>query len=130
MGVICLADRLDGQPFTRRNITALQTLMAPAGLALAGARARQDAEVFAHAATIDPLSGLYNRRYFDARLKEELERAHRQGSEVALLMIDIDNFKAINDTYGHSAGDMIIRGVADVLRRSVRVFENLYPFWR
>ena len=122
-GVMCLADRLDARPFSRADLAMLRTLMAPTGLALAGAYARQEAKVLAHAATVDSLSGLYNRRYLDARLKEELERARRQSTEVSLLMLDIDDFKAINDSYGHSGGDAVIADIADVLRGSVRVFD-------
>ena len=101
----------------------LRTLTAPAALALARERARRDAEEFARAAVMDPVSGLFNRRYFHERLEEELDRARRHNTTVALLMIDIDNFKGINDRFGHLAGDLVIRGVGDILKRSVRKFD-------
>ena len=123
LGVVCVADRLDNQAFNRADLSNLRTLMAPAALALARERARRDADEFARAAVMDPLSGLFNRRYFHERLEEELDRARRQDTSVTLLMIDIDNFKGINDRFGHLAGDVVIRGVGDILKRSVRRFD-------
>jgi two-component system, cell cycle response regulator len=122
-GVICVSDRLDGRPFTRADLSMLRTLAAPAALALARERAEAQAESFAHAATIDPVSGLFNRRFFQVRLEEELQRARRHNMHVALLLIDLDDFKAINDTFGHMVGDVVIKDTADILRRSVRAFD-------
>lgn len=68
----------------------------------------------------DPLTGLRNRRYFDERVQEELDRAERQGMHVSLLVVDVDQFKSINDTYGHLAGDDVLRSVADFLESSIR----------
>jgi len=123
LGVVCVADRGDAQAFTRDDLSALRALAAPAALALARERALGQADSFAHAAAIDPVSGLFNRRYFQARLEEELQRAWRHHTPVALLMIDIDNFKTINDRFGHLLGDTVIKDVAEILRRSVRVFD-------
>ncbi|MGM0412378.1 MAG: diguanylate cyclase [Pseudomonadota bacterium] len=68
----------------------------------------------------DPLTGVYNRLAWDERLNQELARFQRQGHEVALAVWDLDGFKAINDTYGHTAGDKVIRAVADLLVRRLR----------
>jgi diguanylate cyclase (GGDEF)-like protein len=123
LGVVSVSDRIDGQPFTRADMSVLRALVAPAALALGRERARREAESFAHAAAIDPVSGLFNRRYFHVRIDEELQRARRHETPVALLMVDIDDFKAINDTYGHLIGDLVIAKIAEILRRSVRVFD-------
>ena len=69
----------------------------------------------------DSLTGLYNRRHFDERLAGELRRAERERSRVALLMLDLDHFKHINDTYGHAVGDEVLRHVAKIIAREVRV---------
>ncbi len=69
----------------------------------------------------DGLTGLYNRRHFDERLAGELRRAERERSRVALLMLDLDHFKHINDTYGHAAGDEVLRHVAKIIAHEVRV---------
>jgi diguanylate cyclase (GGDEF)-like protein len=123
LAVVCVADRLDDQPFAASELSVLRVLAAPAALALARERAVGHAEAFAHAAAIDPVSGLFNRRYFHIRIDEELQRSRRHDIPVALLMMDLDDFKAINDSYGHLVGDAIIKETAEILRRSVRVFD-------
>ncbi len=74
----------------------------------------------ARLSTTDPLTGLFNRRYFDETLALELKRASRSGSALTMLMIDIDHFKKYNDALGHPAGDDCLNQVADVLRRNAQ----------
>lgn len=71
----------------------------------------------------DTLTGLYNRWYVIEKIDSELNRALRHGSPMALLMLDIDYFKRINDTYGHAAGDQVLQGVGKLLRESCRVYD-------
>ncbi len=71
-------------------------------------------------AVTDPLTGLYNRRSFTKALGRMVEHADRYSEPISLLMVDIDRFKAVNDTYGHSAGDDVIRAVADTILSSIR----------
>ena len=78
-----------------------------------------NAELSALAST-DALTGLANRRQFDITLRKEWFRALRDGTPLALLMIDIDHFKPLNDQYGHQAGDAYLAAVADVIERNVR----------
>lgn len=68
----------------------------------------------------DPLTGLYNRRYFDEAIEREVGRAARGNSELAMLMIDFDHFKKLNDTFGHQAGDAALRAVGGLLLRELR----------
>lgn len=68
----------------------------------------------------DPLTRLYNRRYFDERLLSEFTFAQRRGTELGLLLIDIDHFKHFNDTYGHQVGDVVLRLVASSIQRLMR----------
>jgi diguanylate cyclase (GGDEF)-like protein len=68
----------------------------------------------------DPLTAIYNRRYIDETLDLELARALRSKNAIAVIMLDIDHFKKFNDTFGHEAGDLVLRGVADVLATSMR----------
>jgi diguanylate cyclase (GGDEF)-like protein/PAS domain S-box-containing protein len=68
----------------------------------------------------DPLTGLYNRRYLSETLDRELDRAMREGYPVSLVMIDIDDFKQVNDTYGHFAGDLVLKHLAQQLTRQTR----------
>ncbi len=67
----------------------------------------------------DGLTGLYRRGYFNERLKEEELRAKRSNGRFSILMMDIDHFKKVNDTYGHQAGDMVLKTVAEILKNSV-----------
>ncbi|MGE3912791.1 MAG: sensor domain-containing diguanylate cyclase, partial [Chloroflexota bacterium] len=71
-------------------------------------------------AVTDPLTGLSNHRYFRDALGLEIARANRLGYAVGLLMIDLDNFKRVNDTFGHPVGDEVLKSVADVLRSNLR----------
>ena len=72
----------------------------------------------------DFLTGFHNRRYLQARLREELARAQRAGQPVACLMIDVDHFKRINDEYGHLAGDAVLREVAQRIDAEMRVSDT------
>jgi diguanylate cyclase (GGDEF)-like protein len=123
LGAICVTDRIDERPFAAADVTTLRKFAAGAALALERERALDSAEAHAHAAAIDPVSGVFNRRYLQVRLGEELQRSRRHEIPLALLLIDIDDFKIVNDSYGHLAGDLVLRDVAEILRRSVRVFD-------
>jgi two-component system cell cycle response regulator len=79
-------------------------------------------------ASTDGLTGLANRRTFDASLEHELSRGDRTGGHVGLLMADIDHFKQVNDTHGHQAGDDILREVAAIMRRNCRDFDTVGRF--
>jgi diguanylate cyclase (GGDEF)-like protein len=88
-----------------------------AALAIDNAHIRARLE---HQAETDALTGLYNHRAFHDRLRQELLRASTAHETVALLMLDLDDFKKVNDVYGHGVGDHLLYQVADVLRASVR----------
>jgi diguanylate cyclase (GGDEF)-like protein len=77
-------------------------------------------DLLARKAQIDALTGLWNRRYFDQRFEAELSLACRGKRPLAVLMIDLDRFKSINDNHGHPAGDEMLRRIAQVLAQSVR----------
>ena len=68
----------------------------------------------------DFLTGLYNRRHFEQELAHEVDRAARYGSPGAVLLIDVDNFKTVNDTFGHMAGDDLLKGIAGLLKHRMR----------
>lgn len=71
----------------------------------------------------DYLTGLYNRRYFIEQGQVELARAQRYGSTLSMLMLDIDHFKAINDTHGHKAGDIVLQKFSEVMRETLRTID-------
>jgi len=68
----------------------------------------------------DPLTGLFNRRHFEEILKSEFSKSRRYNAPLSCMMIDIDHFKAVNDTYGHAVGDIVIKDVVKAIQRSVR----------
>jgi len=123
VGVLSATDKVDDSTFTRQDVAALRAISGVAALGLAAAHSSAEAIRLTHAATIDSLTGLFNRRAFDLRLRQEIERARRSSGTLAVLMIDIDDFKAINDTHGHPVGDAVLKAIADVLRSVVRVFD-------
>ena len=90
-------------------------------------RERQLAEALERADR-DPLTGLLNHRAFHRRLHEEADRAQREGGGLAVVMLDLDNFKFFNDAYGHAAGDEVLRSVADALRGACRSYDTLARF--
>jgi diguanylate cyclase (GGDEF)-like protein len=99
------------------------------GAAIKGAqllRAVEDArrEVEELAVT-DPLTGLYNRRHLIRRLESEFARARRHLRSLSLIVVDLDGFKQVNDEHGHDAGDRVLIGFADRLRRSLREFDTV-----
>lgn len=73
----------------------------------------------------DFLTGLFNRRHFERELEQEVERASRYGSPGAVLLVDVDNFKNVNDTYGHTVGDDLLKGVAGSLKHRMRHTDTL-----
>ncbi len=81
---------------------------------------RDSYETAVHSAITDQLTGLYNRAYFEHFLKLEIKRADRQKTPFSLLMIDIDDFKEYNDTYGHLVGDEILKALGNLIKNNVR----------
>ncbi len=74
-------------------------------------------------AATDPLTGLYNRRQYEMLFRHEMDRSRRSHSPLSVGILDLDDFKVVNDTYGHSAGDAVLRLVAEVCRRNLRAVD-------
>jgi len=68
----------------------------------------------------DPLTGLYNRRFFDLTMDQQTELTRRYGRDLTLVLFDLDGFKQVNDTYGHAAGDDVLKRFSQVLKQTVR----------
>jgi diguanylate cyclase (GGDEF)-like protein len=123
MGVLTVTDKRDGSAFGRQDEIALRAIGVWAGIALATARIETEAARLAYAATVDSITGLLNRPYFDSRLHQEVERAKREGGTLSVLLADIDDFKKINDTWGHQVGDAVLQSIGGIIRSAVRVFD-------
>ncbi len=115
MALIAAATRPDA--FVEINPVVLRTLVGHVQTSLSTAlrydRIRREV-------VTDPLTNLYNRRFFEQRAREEIERSIRHHVPVTLLMLDVDHFKRINDIYGHQTGDRVLQSVAHHLKESVR----------
>jgi diguanylate cyclase (GGDEF)-like protein len=84
------------------------------------AKLETESELLQRLALLDPLTGLFNRRVAEERLRGEISRSERYGYPLTVIVFDLNDFKAINDTYGHAAGDEALRAFAERLRRVIR----------
>jgi diguanylate cyclase (GGDEF)-like protein len=123
LGVMCITDRRDGETFLPTERATLRLIGMTAGAALAAAGAHQNIQRLEHKASIDSVTGLFNRGYLDTRLLEEVERSQRERTQLAVLIADIDDFKPINDTFGHQTGDAVLKQVGEIIRSAVRMFD-------
>jgi two-component system, cell cycle response regulator len=106
-------------PLIRRQVRSERELMA-----MTQSLSRQS-QTFEQAALTDPLTGTNNRRFFDHALREYMDAFGRIDRPLGLLLVDLDHFKRINDTYGHDVGDIVLREVADCLRACTRYHDVL-----
>jgi diguanylate cyclase (GGDEF)-like protein len=115
IGVLVIAaDRDEGNPLEQAHVA---TLAEQLSLAISNVSLR---DTLRHQSTVDPLTGLYNRRFFDESLKRELARAQRSGSACSVVMMDLDHFKRVNDTYGHDGGDLVLQAASRAIQQRVR----------
>ncbi|HZR90825.1 MAG TPA: sensor domain-containing diguanylate cyclase [Gaiellaceae bacterium] len=117
VGVLSVFSRDEFHVFDEATQRELEELAARAGPAVHNARRFQEARRLAE---LDPRTGLHNERYFEEALGREVARARRYGRRLALIVLDLDDFKQINDRYGHLAGDAALRGVAERLLKVLR----------
>jgi diguanylate cyclase (GGDEF)-like protein len=119
-GVLNVTDRADGRPFDASDLETLEVLAGHIATCLI--QRRRDEQLVELAET-DALTRLFNRRHFDRRLDAEFRRAQRAAEPLALLLLDVNSFKQINDQLGHRVGDELLRLVADAMRRSLRTYD-------
>lgn len=115
--VLMLARPAAARPFDCEEEQLLDLFARQAASALQNARLFEEVRQLART---DPLTGLANRRHFFELAQRELERVRRGRGAVAIIMLDIDHFKQVNDCFGHQSGDMALRAVADLLRDGLR----------
>jgi diguanylate cyclase (GGDEF)-like protein len=99
------------------NDQDLRALTETVALSLANLRLR---EKLRNQSIRDPLTGLFNRRYLEESLELECSRAERSKQPITVVMVDVDHFKRFNDTFGHDAGDLVLKNIGELLRRSIR----------
>lgn len=114
-----------GRKFVESELMVLENLIASLIYPLRNAIMYRNAALLAHH---DVLTGVNNRSTFDATVTREINLAHRNQRELAMLVIDIDHFKRVNDTYGHAAGDEVLKQVAKMICLSVRNTDHIFRY--
>ena len=117
LGFLTIFTRSGARSFSEDDVGELEQLALRAGPAIENARRFREARQLAD---LDALTGLHNRRYFHETLAREVSRAQRYDRSLALIVFDLDDFKAINDRIGHLAGDAVLADAAERVRDSVR----------
>jgi diguanylate cyclase (GGDEF)-like protein len=118
MGVLCVQCHDDAAvELVNRHMDGLRQLVQFTGMAVATLNLRTKLE---NQSIRDSLTGLFNRHFMQISLERELARAARRKQSLAVFMLDLDQFKKFNDTYGHAAGDMVLKATADIFLASVR----------
>lgn len=120
VGELLVANKEGGGPFTMADESLLTALAFQSASSLENARLHARA---VELATTDGLTGLSNRRAFQVRIEEEVDRSERYQHPFTLMILDIDRFKNINDTHGHPAGDVVLRELARLLKAAVRTVD-------
>ena len=115
-GLIFLGKKLVDSSYTPDDISFLHQLSRFASIAVENSRLYR-------MATLDRMTGLYVHHYFQERLAEEIKRSERSKSCLTLIMADLDNFKLINDTYGHQPGDIMLKDIAKIIHNNIRSFD-------
>ena len=117
IGHLAVFKRSSERAFSDEQITEAEELAARSAPAIENARRFREAR---YQADLDALTGMHNRRYFHETLAREVARAHRYQRDLALIVFDLDDFKAINDRVGHLAGDAVLAGAAERVSTVVR----------
>ena len=120
IGVLNLADKTSGEVFNEEDLNLVQSFASQAAIVMERNTFYNKTEELKKLTITDHLTGLLNRRYLYERLKDEVARSERHGHHLSLLMLDLDGFKVINDTFGHLFGDQILVGIAETLLNTVR----------
>jgi diguanylate cyclase (GGDEF)-like protein len=117
LGVLNLYDRMDGHPFDAGDLQTIRTFAGQAAVALDNVLLHQEAQ---RMSVTDALTGLGNYRFFQTTVTREIERAQRFQRQLALLMLDLDLFKQVNDVHGHQVGNAVLVDVAERVRAEIR----------
>jgi diguanylate cyclase (GGDEF)-like protein len=115
--ILLVGEKRDGSHYSNQDLDFLFVISNIASLALDNIYQYSTIEKLSYT---DSMTGVHNYRYFYKRLNEEVLRAKRYEREIALVILDIDNFKSFNDNYGHQAGDLVLKQLSDLITRTIR----------
>jgi diguanylate cyclase (GGDEF)-like protein len=128
IGVLNMSDKISGEVFSAEDMALISSFAAYATIALERSTYYILAGHLKELSVTDSLTGLFNRRYFEERFFEELNRSDRHNLSFSLSMIDIDDFKLFNDSEGHLAGDEILKSIANIAKDCLRVSDVIARF--
>lgn len=120
IGVLNLTDKLDDSYFSSQEFYLINSFCEHLANAIVNSEKYQK---ILELSITDGLTGLYVHRFFQEALSKEISRARRQNNPLSLIMMDIDDFKAFNDTYGHQLGDIVLREISNLIRKEVRKYD-------
>ncbi|HEX9759004.1 MAG TPA: diguanylate cyclase [Nitrospiria bacterium] len=123
IGVLNLTDKVSGEIFSDEDLHLLTSIANQASIAIERSTFFQRTEELKQISITDSLTNLLNRRYFHERMAEEIERSRRHGVPLSLMMIDLDDFKRFNDSYGHLTGDEALKAAAKCFRNCIRTID-------
>ncbi len=128
IGVLNISDKIKGEVFSEEDMTLLCSFASYASIALERSMYYSLIGHLKELSITDSLTGLFNKRYFEERFFEELQRSERHNLSFSLAMLDIDDFKLFNDTEGHLSGDEILKNIANITKESTRVIDIIARF--
>jgi diguanylate cyclase (GGDEF)-like protein len=120
VGVLNVTDKADGLAYSEFDLELLNAIAPQVAVLIDRASLKNKAGEFEQLSVTDALTGLLNRRYLEERLAEEIKRSNRYGYPMSFMMVDVDNFKTYNDTFGHTEGDRALKIVGRCLRETLR----------
>ncbi|MHC4575075.1 MAG: sensor domain-containing diguanylate cyclase, partial [Planctomycetota bacterium] len=121
VGVLNLADKMEAASFSSEDIALIELFSQLVGASIGNIKLFEKMQ---HQAITDGLTGLVNHKRLYEILEKELWRSRRYGGPISLIMVDIDNLKTINDTYGHRAGDKVIKKISGKIRECIRQIDT------
>ena len=122
-GVLNISDKIKGEVFGESDLNLIESFVTNIAIAIERSLLYKQTEEFKKLSITDPLTGIYNRRHLNSRLSEEITRYNRYKHPFSFLMFDLDRFKEYNDTYGHLAGDNLLKALATTIEESLRTID-------
>ncbi len=122
-GVLNLSDKIKGDVFNEQDLHLIESFISNVAIAIERSILYKETEKLQKLSITDHLTGIYNRRYLNRRLSEEITRYNRYKHPFSFMMLDLDKFKEYNDTFGHIAGDNLLKNLAAIMEQSLRTID-------